>query len=240
VLIDDFHEILEPVFQGIANRLGEFYVFEALLRTKGNLGASPSSQIRQWEKSGFIKVVDLSMVLAIAEALRTDGSWPRVSVNVSMQTIEAAGRDYLAALQKLEPVARRIILELTGSVPARDPAAVPTFAIAAREMGYGVALDGCAPGQVFGMRTVWATLRPSVIKLDPEFFHACYRDRRADVLQTWVKMAHDVQAAVVAKHVDSRQLAAFALDVGMDGLQGFAIARPSAAPWREAAVAVAG
>jgi EAL domain-containing protein (putative c-di-GMP-specific phosphodiesterase class I) len=230
VLSDSVHEILEPVFQPIADRRGDFYLHEALLRLKGHGSMSPARYLRVWEKSGFVRVVDLAMISAVTEALRTAEWRPRIALNVSMVTVERARSEYVAALARLAEVARRVVVEVTGSAPMQNPMAMGAFAEEVREQGYGLALDGCAPDQDFGLRSVWTSLRPTVIKLEGTFVQACQRDNHVEALRTFVKMAHEEQIAVVAKHVSDRALVAFALDAGIDGLQGFAIGSLMQAP----------
>lgn len=127
-------DLLEPLFQPIADRNGKVYAYEALMRFAGEgHRVSPLAIVKRWERTGFIRVLDRAMLVSIAYATRAAAMRPRLAVNVSITTVERDGAAYLADLQELAGRTRSLIVELTETAPVRDasPWPYPRFLVAA-------------------------------------------------------------------------------------------------------------
>ncbi len=89
------------------------------------------------------------------------------------------------------------------------------------------------------MRSVF----PTLIKVDGEFLWRCHATGEVSDLRRMIDAAHALGARVIAEHVADEAIRDFALQQGVDLLQGFAIGRP--APFRrveraEAAASIPG
>lgn len=232
---NEMQNLLEPLFQPITDATGEVYAYEALLRFKGEPGNSPLASVKRWEKTGFIRVVDLAMLDCIGQALQASKLRPRLAVNVSIATIESAGPGYLAELQRLAGSARRLVIELTETAPVRDASALLRFASACRANGFLIALDDCAPGHPYGTAAFLGNLRPELVKIDGPFLQESFRTGHIAPLRELIDTAHKFKANVIAEHISSQELRDFALYLGVNLLQGYAVGMPAPLPTRKEA-----
>lgn len=223
-------ELLEPVFQPITDRQGRVYVYEALLRFRGDSKASPIGFIQRWERSGFIPVIDGAMLDRIGVALKACGWRPRLAVNVSIATIAQDAERYLTALKALGPLSARLVVELTETRPITNPSLVLRFVAACKASGFYVALDDCSPGHPYGVPAFISNIRPDLVKIDGGFLAACHRTGRVAELRAIVDTAHSFNARVIAEQISSPELREFALFIGVNYLQGFAIGEPAPLP----------
>jgi EAL domain-containing protein (putative c-di-GMP-specific phosphodiesterase class I) len=232
------HDLLEPMFQPIADRSGTVYAYEALLRFRGAADSSPLSIVKRWEKSGFIRVLDKAMLDSVSSVTKAAAWRPRLAVNVSITTIESDGAAYLAELQRLAGRARRLIVELTETAPVRDASAVLRFAAACRASGFSVALDDCSPTHPYGSAAFLNNMRPELVKIDGAFLQESFRSGDVQPLRELIDAAHHYRAGVIAEHVSTEALREFALFLGVNFVQGYAIGKPAPLPSGAAARAV--
>lgn len=222
-------EYIDPVFQPIAlgKSLG-VYALEALLRFRGGeSNAAPSSLIRIWEKSGFIAVIDIAMILKVASELKCYPKKYRISVNVSVRTIEDASKECIEALSKLGEVALKVIVEITETYPVTNKSAVSRFASSCRDRGLLIALDDCSPGRQFISREYIRLFKPNFMKMDGPFLSDCFScDSKRDDFRRLVDLANAAKSIVMAEHVDSKAKLDFVHGVGVRLTQGFFIGKP--------------
>lgn len=216
--------LLEPHFQPIVSVQGH-YAYEALMRLRGSTTAPPR-QMAAWERSGFISVMDRAMVRKVALILANKPGRHRVAVNVSAKTLEVAPAEYLAELDALRKVAKRVIVEITETYPIANVANIAEFAAKCVALSMYVALDDCKPETPFFDLDFIKTVRPNFLKVDGQFLAECHaQGRRAPVLEV-VRRAGDVNAAVIAEWIDSDAKRAYAASLGAPLLQGYWFGRP--------------
>lgn len=221
------HNYIEPLFQPIFNRDGSVFAYEALLRLR-NHPFGPAKLVQRWENTGYIPALDLAMVRRIGELLIANDTRPRIAINVSIVTVQAAGKAYLAALQEIAPHAGQIIVELTETKPVTDLAAVTNFYRACRAQGFLVALDDCQPGHLYAAPEFIGNIKPQLLKIDGPFLIACFHDaQHLPDLERIVQAARAVDAQVIAEFISSIELREFALQIGADYVQGFALGLPA-------------
>lgn len=233
MIATDLQKLLEPLFQPIQDTTGKTYAFEALLRFHGHANHSPISMIRRWEKTGFIRFIDLAMLDSIEHAVKATAWRPRLAVNVSIATIERGGADYLAALNRLAADSLRLIVELTETAPITDAAAVLRFASACRSNGVLIALDDCAPGHPYGTAAFIEHMRPDLVKIDGGFLLTSFKSGDVKELQQLIDTAHSFKALVIAEHISSPELHQFAIALGVNFVQGYAVGMPAPLPRRD-------
>lgn len=224
--IDMIHNLLEPLFQPIVSRDGQIYAYEALMRLRGS-NESPAKMVKRWEKSGFIRMADLAMLKRVTELLLVSGTKPRIAVNVSIATIEAAGQEYIDALVSVAPHTKRLIVELTETAPVLKPTTLIQFANVCRTNGVIVALDDCRPGHPYGSASFIKGLRPQILKIDGEYIETSFKTGSISGLRNLIDIAHAIDAKVIAEYISSKELMDFVFYLGADFVQGFELGRPS-------------
>lgn len=225
--------LLTPLFQPIHDKTGSPYAFEALLRFKGHTNNSPLPIVKRWEKTGFIRVVDLAMLASIRHALRAAATKPRLTVNVSITTIEGDSEGYLDALRRLSVRTEQLIVELTETAPISNPGAVLRFVAACRACRFLIALDDCNPAHPYGTAAFLGNMRPELVKIDGEFLQASYNTGSVADVRKLIDTAHSFKAKVIAEHISSKDLHEFAIYLGADFVQGYAIGLPAPLPHRD-------
>ncbi len=225
----EFQLHFQPVFR-IAT--GERVGAEALSRwrhfTRGLVNASQF--IRLAERSGLVRALDRWAIASAAEQRRGEGAghlpgW--VAVNLSphsladpglpefiRRTIEDAG---------LEP--GTLVLELPDGAFGPDPGEAADLVWALKNTGAAIALDD------YG---TWATslaqlrrLPIDILKLHQDFIRGIGTDAADErVVEATIALAHGLDAAVVAKGVESETQLQWLQRAGCDFIQGHLTGRP--------------
>lgn len=157
-----------------------------------------------------------------------------MAVNVSIATIERGGADYLAELHRLGANSLRLIVELTETAPVTDASAVLRFASACRANGFLIALDDCAPDHPYRTAAFIENMRPELVKIDGKFLLKSFKSGDVEELRQLIDTAHHFKALVIAEHISSPELHQFALSLGVNFVQGFALGMPAPLPHRNA------
>ena len=123
----------------------------------------------------------------------------------------------------------RLILELTEHAAVECYADVRRSIEPLRERGLLLAIDDAGAG--FASLRHIVELRPDIIKIDRSLLAGIDEDpARRSVLTTFVLLALDIGAAVVAEGVETTQELAAVSALGVDAVQGHLIALPSTDP----------
>jgi EAL domain-containing protein (putative c-di-GMP-specific phosphodiesterase class I) len=123
----------------------------------------------------------------------------------------------------LEP--KDVIFEVTESGEVRDRDHLRRILRFYREAGFRVALDDVGAG--FAGLSMLLEVQPDVIKIDMELMRGVDRDRyRQSVVGHLIGIARDVGALSVAEGIETEAEMAWAVDAGVDLLQGFLLGRP--------------
>jgi EAL domain-containing protein (putative c-di-GMP-specific phosphodiesterase class I)/integral membrane sensor domain MASE1 len=115
--------------------------------------------------------------------------------------------------------------EVTESEALSDPLGAIEVLEQLREQGFRVALDDFGTG--FATFDYLKRLRADYLKIDGSFIKDLEADAvDADIVRSIVTVARRLGIATVAEHVWNAKIQATVIDLGIDYLQGFAIARP--------------
>lgn len=204
--------------------------FEALLRwshgTRGLLGADEFVPLA--EETGLI--VPLGRY-ALARAGEELARWQKffplkrplfVSVNVSGRQIlrSELARDFADALKRDGLEAGTLKLEITESAVMANPEAAIAALLHLKELGAGLALDDFGTG--FSSLSYLQRYPFDTIKIDKSFIETLVTKEESRVIvQTIVRLAHELGMAVVAEGVENAETAARLKDMGCDFAQGF-------------------
>jgi EAL domain-containing protein (putative c-di-GMP-specific phosphodiesterase class I) len=212
--------------------------FEALARwshpTRGNI--SPAIFIPLAERLGIInKIGDFVM----SESLRQMTAWRKsgapertISVNVSPAQLLQAGfvERVRALLNQYSFPARLLCLELTESIFLGDQYAETLVVLhELRKLGVVLALDDFGTG--YSSLGYLSKLPFQIIKVDRSFVTKVDdSERRAGILKSIIVMGHTLGMTIVAEGAETPQELALLLQLSVEKVQGYVIARPTAAP----------
>lgn len=217
---------IEPHFQPVVyGDSREIYAFEALFRFKGEHRLAPHL-FPLWEKSGYVKAVDLAMMRSVHKALLEQEEKIRVAVNVSALTVEETQDAYIAEVIKLQPAAQKVIVEITETFTIRNPKKFSEFSDRCKDAGIYLALDDCGPNHVFSCPDFVRSIKPHFLKIDGVFFNLCFTNNAKGPLQELFSVAREAGATLVAEHIDSEEKRQFASKIGISLLQGNFIGLP--------------
>lgn len=216
---------LEPLFQPIfETRHGGIAGFEALARWQGGRSIDP----RHFEAEGLLQ----NMLLHAAElagALRRDhrdGAAPFVAVNLTARDLAHPGLpDLVGGVMSSHGLAPgALIAELTEHDALRDTAEARARAEALHAAGASLVLDDFGAGQ---SSFLWLVDLPVTgLKLDGELVTKRRDPKGEAVIASLVALARGIGLSTTAEGVEEGGEAERLAALGIDRIQGFALARP--------------
>jgi diguanylate cyclase (GGDEF)-like protein len=215
-------------------RTGRVCGFEALARWReGGVDIPPSTFIPVAEESGLVLPLGR---WALAEAMRTLGSWDRragapmpVSMAVNVSAIQVARDDVPAMLEdairahKVAP--ERIALELTESAIVADPDRAAKAMDAVRSIGATIALDDFGTG--YSNLAYLQRLPIDVLKIDKSFVTGMLGDRdKVAIVRAILSLAQALGLGTTAEGVETPELSQTLAALGCTLAQGYHYAAP--------------
>lgn len=217
-------------------RSGQAMLVEALLRwnhpQRGRV--SPLIFIPVAERTGMITALGS---WALSEAIRTARSWPPdigVSVNVSARQFDEGdeGDDIVRIVEALlrenglEP--QRLTIEITESSLIHDTGHVVARLAALRRLGVRIALDDFGTG--YSSLSYLVQLPIDTIKIDQSLAREVGTSAKANSLMNAIEqLARDLKLRLIVEGVETPEQLALMKKHGVDGVQGFILARPMTA-----------
>ncbi len=130
--------------------------------------------------------------------------------------------------------AGRVVFELTERHPPEEGLLLKTATGHFQQQGFGIALDDLGAGYS-GLRA-WSELRPDFVKIDRHFVSGIDQNPvKREFVRAILDIGFRTGNKVIAEGVESVEELNTLLALGVDHLQGFLIAAPSAEPQRELA-----
>jgi len=121
--------------------------------------------------------------------------------------------------------ASRIVIELTESRPATNPAALEIAISGLRAMGFIMAIDDLGEG--FASLKRWAEMRPDFVKVDRHFIDGIHNDPvKQQFIRSIVEVAKGVGCAVIAEGVEEESDLQSLRAQGVALVQGYLMAHP--------------
>jgi len=205
---------------------------EALVRWKHPVYGllSPNAFLPLAQSAGKLEeLTDLVLETAIAQcsAWRADGIVSSVSVNlpmVSLQSRELPGRiGAILAAHGLKP--NQLTLEVTEDGWLQQEAVARETVTRLRVHGFGLSIDDFGTGYSTHQQLLNAPFNE--LKLDQSFVSKALDDLESRiVLESTIRMAHQLELEVVAEGVETHAQWALLAELGCDFAQGYLIARP--------------
>ncbi len=183
--------------------------------------------LRPAEISGAISDLDLSMLAQAVSALNADPDRHAIAVNLSGAsfTDPVFERSLLTLLAKLETKPAKLLFELTETWDLKDLRPAVRLLNILRERGHSLCLDDVGAGAA-SLRYLRA-FPTDWLKIDGDFVAgaaSCSREKA--VLKAVLGLRGALDVRFIAEGIESEPLRDFALKLGFDALQGFAIAAP--------------
>jgi diguanylate cyclase (GGDEF)-like protein len=206
--------------------------FEVLLRMRGRDGAIiPAGRIiGVAEKGGLMGMIDrwvLSTTLQWIEANADKLSQTRfVCMNLSGASLndESFIQDALDLLERHREAAGRICLEITESVALHDLTNTVRFIDQVRTYGVRVALDDFGAG--YTSFTYLKDLPADVLKIDGAFISKINENpANVAIVEAIVRLAMNLGMKTIAEWAEDAATVKTLASIGVDYVQGFAIAR---------------
>ncbi|HVF05516.1 MAG TPA: EAL domain-containing protein [Frankiaceae bacterium] len=223
---------LEVHYQPQVSSTGTVVAIEALVRwahpTMGLL--APDEFVPVAESTGQAgRLTNAVLRTALADLRTFDSAGHRLamSVNLSARSLHDPHlvEDVALALATHGVSAGRLTLELTESSIVSDPVRASELLGMLSQNGVRVSVDDFGTG--FSSLSHLARLPVSEIKVDKSFVRRMRQDARdAAIVRSVVRLAAELEMAVVAEGVEDERTAAELLALGCDLLQGYLFSRP--------------
>lgn len=213
---EDVAIAVQPV---VALATGACTGVEALARFPSGFG-TPDVVFAMAERTGLRFPLERLAVRRSAELLPVLGAAQSLAVNLSPDV----------ALELMRGVddcpLDQFVLEITEHAAIESYGCLREGLAPLRERGLRLAIDDAGAG--FASLRHIVELRPDVIKIDRSLVGGCESDlARRSVITTFVLLALDIDATVVAEGVETRAELDAVAALGVDAVQGYLLARPS-------------
>jgi EAL domain-containing protein (putative c-di-GMP-specific phosphodiesterase class I) len=212
---------VQPMF---CTRTGRLVAVEALLRSLHPGFRGPQEVLEASRACG--REVALHRVLARLARTLVDQLPPDVDLFFNLDPVVLARPVQLdAVFRVLDPVAHRVVLELTERARLDDVSDWLDAVLLLRAKGYRMALDDVGAGyNSLGMVTA---IRPDVLKLDISLVSGAPGDPvKQGLIRLLVQFAEGQGMTTVAEGIERDDEATICRDLGVSRLQGFLLARP--------------
>ena len=158
---------------------------------------------------------------------RTQGLDVALSINVAPQELLGGVLvpDLLDLLLAAGLPAQAVTLEVTEDSFLAEPERSRQLLVEARRAGLRLSIDHYGTG--FSSLSYLRDLPVAEVKLDPAFIASmCSDTRSAVIVSSTVSMVHALEMSVVAAGIETSMIAARAVTMGVDALQGYQLAAP--------------
>lgn len=224
-----FNSAFSMAFQPIVDLgAGRTYAQEALARgPNGEPAGTVLSQVTSENRYGFDQAC---RVLAIEKsaALGMRDTEALLSINFMPNAVyepRACIRQTIAAAEKAGFPPQRLIFEFTEDEIIEPPHLLHILT-AYREIGFLTAIDDFGSG--YAGLSLLSKLQPDLVKVDMELIRGIDRDRVKQVmLKHLLGMLNDLGVRVVCEGIETVDELQVVLDMGVELVQGFLLAKPA-------------
>ena len=198
------------------------FAYEALVRCDEPTMKRPDVLIATAERLDRVHDLGRTIRRAVSKVAREVPSDVLLFVNV--HGLELLDEDLFAERGPFAELAHRIVLEITERI-GLDSVAGPSRVAMLRRLGYRIAVDDLGAG--YAALGALATLEPDIVKLDMSLIRDIDRHKaKRRVVGAIATLVHELGGRTVAEGVETKAERDALLDVNIDLLQGYLIAKP--------------
>lgn len=203
--------------------------YECLLRAANSDGQdlSPSALLPALERLGLARALDHHVVSHVIDHLARD---PGVTLGANISAQSATFDGFWVAiterLSRSPDVARRLVLEVTGTAQVSSISDAKAFVAGMRKLGCRIALDDLGAGHSSIQQLL--SFKPEIVKIDGLFLHRAslsQQDRAA--FRHLVGLATALAPVVVVEGAATEALSDIACAAGADWQQGAFLGQPT-------------
>ncbi|RKG71845.1 EAL domain-containing protein [Corallococcus terminator] len=227
---------LTSFFQPIVHAQDTSFVFahEALMRGRDRDGSlvSPARMLDTAREADLLFQLDLAArTTAIREAVRHQLR-THLFINFTPTAIYDPAfclRSTVAAIREAGIPPAHVVFEIIESDRAANAEHLRSIVDFYREAGFKVALDDLGAG--YSSLNLLHQLRPEYMKLDMELVRGVHADPyKASIVQKLLEIACQLGIQTVAEGIETPEELSWVRRHGVDFVQGYLIAKPSAVP----------
>lgn len=195
---------------------------EFLIRGPAGPLQSPEVLFALGRDHNLLTAIDLRALRTSLEVAKELDPRFRIHLNLFPSTLLEIGESQLI---KMLDIGKPICLELSEQQFIGWAGTLLDRIVALKKAGIQIAIDDVGGG--FGALDSVILLEPDVLKIDKRIIdNISHDDRKVRLLQRMVRLAHVVNAQVIAEGVETKEDLAILKDLGIEFAQGFLWSRP--------------
>lgn len=216
----------QPIVEAGTGQMVEEELLVRLVDADGRV-LTPVEFLPQAHRFGMMPIIDRFMV---AQAIELAQSGRRVAVNLSADSINhtATMAAITEELHCAGDAAARVSFEITETTALASREVAERFSSSMRILGCRLALDDFGTG--FGSFTELRGMTIHTVKIDRTFIRDLLSNKQDEsVVKSIVGIAREFGLVTTAEGVEDAEIRARLVELGVDQLQGYLIARPAPA-----------
>lgn len=229
----DLHSLFQPIVSISERRI---LGYEALTRGPSNSPLhSPLNLFAVARQAGRLSELEQACRDTACRRFSEQKLPGKLFLNVSpeslLELVHPPGRT-LDMLRRYRIAPSDIVIELTEQTPTDDVELLYDALHHYRDMGFSIALDDLGAG--YSSLRLWSELRPDYVKIDRHFIDGIHQDAvKREFVGSMLQMAKASRATVIAEGIELPEELATLIEMGVDLVQGYLLARPHERPLRE-------
>lgn len=228
------HSLFQPIICLSERRI---VGYEALTRGPSNSPLhSPIALLSVARQAGRLSELELACRRSACQRFNEQKLPGKLFLNVSPESLLESAHQTGRTLQLLQDFGippSQVVIELTEQTPIDDFQLLQTALHHYRAMGFSIALDDLGAG--YSSLRLWSELRPDYVKIDRHFIDGIHQDAlKREFVGSILKIARTSRSQVIAEGIELPEELAVLIEMGVDLVQGYLLARPQEQPSRDA------
>jgi len=228
------HSLFQPIICLSERRI---LGYEALTRGPSNSPLhSPIALLSVARQAGRLSELELACRRSACQRFNEQKLPGKLFLNVSPESLLESAHQTGRTLQLLQDFGippSQVVIELTEQTPIDDFQLLQTALHHYRAMGFSIALDDLGAG--YSSLRLWSELRPDYVKIDRHFIDGIHQDAlKREFVGSILKIARTSRSQVIAEGIELPEELAVLMEMGVDLVQGYLLARPQEQPSRDA------
>lgn len=229
-IIDEIlaHQRIKLVFQPITDQHKQVMYYETLTRFVDE----QDHPLNTGDVFSAANRVDKTMALDQAifqQVLNTLSESSQVTLSINLAGSSLADESFqsfiLSSLKQSPKLAERLIIEVSETSANHFLVALKSLSTHLKQTGASLSIDRF--GTSFTSFSYIQSLKPDYLKIDGSYIRQLEQHKDNQFfLKTLVQIAHGIDTKVIAEHIETQQELDTAMDLLVDGFQGYLVAKP--------------